>query len=135
MSDDILCCVKCDSVLDRSIVGGVEVDACPRCGGLWLDRGELERIAKLPVGDKLALRRNLTGDVAHPPEPSDTTDSCPRFSGVLAEVHLGKVLVDYCDACHGMFLDKGELDAALTGARGQADVASLLQAAAAALMK
>ena len=35
-------CVKCTSVLDKSMVGDVEVDLCPSCGGLWLDRGELE---------------------------------------------------------------------------------------------
>ncbi len=26
---------------------GVEIDHCPRCKGVWLDRGELEKIANM----------------------------------------------------------------------------------------
>jgi Zn-finger nucleic acid-binding protein len=26
---------------------GVEIDHCPRCKGVWLDRGELEKIANI----------------------------------------------------------------------------------------
>jgi Zn-finger nucleic acid-binding protein len=37
----LLCCVKCTSILDKSMVGDVEVDLCPKCGGLWLDYGEV----------------------------------------------------------------------------------------------
>src|SRR5207253_516309 len=43
-SMDLLTCVKCTSVLDKSKIGGVEVDLCPACGGLWLDQGEIEKI-------------------------------------------------------------------------------------------
>lgn len=28
--------------------GGMEVDVCRTCGGVWLDRGELERLALTP---------------------------------------------------------------------------------------
>ncbi|MDN5868429.1 MAG: zf-TFIIB domain-containing protein [Candidatus Nitrosocosmicus sp.] len=26
---------------------GVEIDHCPRCRGVWLDRGELEKVANM----------------------------------------------------------------------------------------
>jgi len=26
---------------------GVEIDYCPRCRGVWLDRGELEKVANM----------------------------------------------------------------------------------------
>jgi Zn-finger nucleic acid-binding protein len=39
-------CPLCvDSVLDVTFHGGIELDICPTCRGVWLDRGELDRIA------------------------------------------------------------------------------------------
>ena len=133
MGEENICCVKCDSVLDRTTIGGVEVDLCPRCGGLWLDRGEIERVGRLPVQERIALRKRLLGDDGEAAEPSEITDVCPACHGSLKEVKLGTVIVDFCEACHGLFLDRGELDGALAGAKGQNDVAALLQAAAASL--
>jgi Zn-finger nucleic acid-binding protein len=38
-------CPLCiDEVLDIRFHGGIEVDVCPRCRGVWLDRGELQRL-------------------------------------------------------------------------------------------
>src|SRR5688572_17051002 len=38
-------CPRCmDGVLDERTRDGVVVDACPRCRGIWLDRGELEKL-------------------------------------------------------------------------------------------
>ena len=39
--------MKCpidDSVLSVSSREGVEIDFCPQCRGVWLDRGELDKI-------------------------------------------------------------------------------------------
>lgn len=39
-------CPLCrDSVLEPKFIRGVEVDICPRCRGLWLDRGEIDKLA------------------------------------------------------------------------------------------
>jgi Zn-finger nucleic acid-binding protein len=38
-------CPRCDTtVLDERERNGVTVDVCPRCRGVWLDRGELEKM-------------------------------------------------------------------------------------------
>lgn len=38
-------CPRCqDANLDERTRDGVVVDACPRCRGIWLDRGELEKL-------------------------------------------------------------------------------------------
>ncbi len=111
-----LTCVKCTSVLDRSKVGDVEVDLCPSCGGLWLDKGEIERIGKGKPGDIDALRKALTGGA--PAGLSDTTTACPACPGKLKEVKLGPVHVEFCTRCSGVFLDKGELDSALAAVKG-----------------
>ena len=38
-------CPLClDSPLEPKYVGPTEVDICPKCRGIWLDRGELDRL-------------------------------------------------------------------------------------------
>lgn len=38
-------CPKCGVALDSRRMHGINVDHCPKCNGIWLDRGELELIA------------------------------------------------------------------------------------------
>jgi DNA repair exonuclease SbcCD ATPase subunit len=38
-------CPKCGTRLDAVLHHGVTVDECPSCHGVWLDKGELERVA------------------------------------------------------------------------------------------
>lgn len=40
----MLCPLCRDTTLEPRFSRGIEVDVCPRCRGLWLDRGELERL-------------------------------------------------------------------------------------------
>ncbi len=44
---------------------GVEIDWCPECRGVWLDRGELERIC-----DRAAMMPGLAEPPAPPPWPA-----------------------------------------------------------------
>ena len=37
-------CPNCDATLVMSERSGVEIDYCPECRGVWLDRGELDKI-------------------------------------------------------------------------------------------
>jgi Zn-finger nucleic acid-binding protein len=108
-----LCCVKCSSILDKATFQGLEVDLCPKCGGLWLDRGEITRAAKLPEKELARLRALLVGKAGPPPVPTENKAPCPACPGSLSEVMLGTVHVDYCGKCHGLFLDRGELQAAI----------------------
>jgi Zn-finger nucleic acid-binding protein len=112
----LLTCVKCTSVLDKSTVGGMEVDLCPAGGGLWLDHGEIERLGNSEREAVDDLRRALTG--GQQAGLSDATAVCPACSGGLVEVRLGRVLIDYCRQCRGVFLDRGELDAAMAAVKG-----------------
>ena len=40
-------CPNCSSEMIITNKLGVEIDHCPRCKGVWLDRGELEKIANI----------------------------------------------------------------------------------------
>lgn len=37
-------CPRCNHTLSVSYTHSVEVDYCPNCRGVWLDRGELDKI-------------------------------------------------------------------------------------------
>lgn len=37
-------CPSCNTNLTMSERSGVEIDYCPQCRGVWLDRGELDKI-------------------------------------------------------------------------------------------
>jgi Zn-finger nucleic acid-binding protein len=112
-----LTCVKCTSVLDKARVADIEVDLCPSCGGLWLDHGEIERLGRGKPADVDQLRMALTGSTT-PDIASETQTSCPACPGTLKEVKLGPINIEYCGKCHGIFLDKGELDAAVATVKG-----------------
>jgi ssDNA-binding Zn-finger/Zn-ribbon topoisomerase 1 len=38
-------CPKCGTALDSRRMRGVNIEHCPKCDGIWLDRGELDAIA------------------------------------------------------------------------------------------
>ena len=37
-------CPACDATLAMADRQGIEIDYCPQCRGVWLDRGELDKI-------------------------------------------------------------------------------------------
>ena len=37
-------CPACSETLVMSERQGIEIDYCPKCRGVWLDRGELDKI-------------------------------------------------------------------------------------------
>lgn len=44
-ADSHIVCPSCGGLMDGEDVGGVRVDVCLTCKGVWLDPGELERLA------------------------------------------------------------------------------------------
>lgn len=40
----LLLCPNCNTAMQNVARSGVELDMCPSCRGVWLDRGELEKI-------------------------------------------------------------------------------------------
>ena len=43
-------CPRCDGSLNESKVEEVSIDVCDKCGGVWLDSGELEQLTKREGG-------------------------------------------------------------------------------------
>lgn len=83
----------------------VELDVCGACGGAWFDPGEwtayLERRAESlqnPPSLTPANRKLLDARVA----------TCPKCSVTMERTARGKLTVDLCGACGGLWLDGGE---------------------------
>jgi len=65
--------MKCPTCHDVSLVmserQGVEIDYCPQCRGVWLDRGELDKL----------IERSTSTAMASPPTEPPRQQSRPDF--------------------------------------------------------
>ena len=59
-------CPNCDVALVMADRQGIEIDYCPQCRGVWLDRGELDKIIERTAGG------------AAPQQPAPPPRSAPR---------------------------------------------------------
>ncbi len=64
-------CPNDGAVLTMSERSGVEIDYCPECRGVWLDRGELDKIldratADTPAAREPDFRQSYRGDTDTP---------------------------------------------------------------------
>ncbi|MBN2319995.1 MAG: M48 family metalloprotease, partial [Acidobacteria bacterium] len=84
---------------------GVEVDVCPTCGGVWLDKGEIFYFSKEPK----KLQAEIAAALRHP-GPSRRRN--PRTGTPLQTLSIfqGRLEIDYCPESGGIWLDQGELE-------------------------
>ena len=93
-------CPRCNSVLSTTTVHDVDVETCPKCGGMFLDRGVLDRIAEPHEGDlefSSLDRETFSHDDAH------GATGCLRCDGqtmkkVEFNIYTG-IILDYCEHC------------------------------------
>jgi Zn-finger nucleic acid-binding protein len=65
--------MKCpldDTLLQMTDRNGIEIDYCPQCRGVWLDRGELDKIIDRSVGAPAAPQQ---APQAPPPQQQQTS--------------------------------------------------------------
>jgi Zn-finger nucleic acid-binding protein len=86
----------------RTHLRTVEVDVCPKCQGIFLDKKEIRRL----TGDR-ALNKLLTKYLGL---NSDSQIVCPNCGGLMDIEDAGDVRVDVCLDCEGIWLDAGELE-------------------------
>lgn len=54
---------------------GVEIDYCPKCRGVWLDRGELDKIVERAAGSRQDARQDDRRDDRRDERRDDRRDS------------------------------------------------------------
>jgi len=102
-------CPNCQCELKPRDIGGVEVDECRECQGVWFDKDEL-RQAKDATDSDLSW---LDFEIWKHEEDFQTTESsrkCPACGKQMASLVYGStsVVIDYCPTCRGTWLNKGE---------------------------
>jgi len=89
----------------------IELDWCPKCAGVWFDRGELELLFDTMQVEKDAFALN---DLLSLPETksAERKRRCPICGKKMRKITLGKapeVLIDACAGGDGLWFDKGEV--------------------------
>lgn len=79
----------------------VEVDECPTCYGIFLDKKEIRTLT-----GSFSLQELLS---KHLGLDSDSPLVCPNCGGLMDGEDAGDVRVDVCLKCNGVWLDVGEL--------------------------
>ncbi|PJF22547.1 MAG: hypothetical protein CUN56_05430 [Phototrophicales bacterium] len=57
-------CPVCNIELRIAERQGIEIDYCPQCRGVWLDRGELDKIIERSIG----ITAEAEADIPHKPK-------------------------------------------------------------------
>lgn len=95
-------CVACGADMEARPSFGIEIDICPRCGGVFLDGGE----AEMQGVDTSALFGVAARDLGLTNRP------CPAHRTAMRRFRLdgarGPVDIERADCCGGIFLDPGE---------------------------
>lgn len=107
-------CPKCQEEMNQLINRKLTIpyDFCSTCGGIWLEKRDLEEARK---GQKktIAELTQMARDEKEKRNSGMTAILYPKLcvscqTGMLKETVIDDVTVDQCEHCGGMFLDKGE---------------------------
>lgn len=92
--------------MHATAIHSIEIDRCPGCGGIVLDKGESEMI------EALGLAHVIEGGVQSAHSHRTTTARCFACErDMIALRGAGDVEYDWCDGCERLFFDRGELTA------------------------
>lgn len=86
-------CPVCSGVsLQMTERQGVEIDYCPKCRGVWLDRGELDKLIERATGDEGPEREARGGPAGARPGPQPVAPPMyppPAQHGYAPPTHPG----------------------------------------------
>ena len=104
-------CIRCKSNMKKNKLKGTLVDYCEICDAYWLDKGELQAIEKGMTKNTQQLRVEAHKELKVEQERAVVILSCcPKCQeGQIFEKTMDGVRVDYCNKCHGLYFDHGEL--------------------------
>ena len=96
-------CPKCSAEMSEETRGGVRVDLCSVCFGVWFDGGELEEMHDR--GGSQRLNGVPDSSVGYQPTGESAHVKCPRCEGDILRIgKISKRAVLRCTSCRGVFL-------------------------------
>jgi Zn-finger nucleic acid-binding protein len=102
-----LICPSCKSEMTTQEDPDITIEKCPSCGGIFLDKGEMNALAT-------GLSGNIEFCSIDSEQHPDTVParSCPKCENTqMHKVNLlrfSDIIFDFCPECEGFFLDKEE---------------------------
>lgn len=72
-SSEPLECPRCHSILAPKLEHGVEIDVCPLCQGVWLDRNELDQLLAAALWEVDRYASRISDGAVEPPGRSVET--------------------------------------------------------------
>ena len=110
------CPVDSTELSVKRYAGNLEIDLCGECGGIWLDRGELEAIQDMgsqAYSAELAEMNHYFDDSYEMAKAILEKDyDCPDCKTTMIKreyAYCSQVMIDTCPACKGLWLHQGEL--------------------------
>jgi uncharacterized protein len=77
----VMKCPVCkEAVLMMSQRNNIEIDYCPQCRGVWLDRGELDKIIEHALAQDDAAQQPARQAEPYPPPPGYPPSSPPDYA-------------------------------------------------------
>ena len=100
-------CPKCISPMVIVTFGGIEVDRCTDCQGLFFDELEKEQLRKMKGADAIDVGDPKTG------QEFNRVDriNCPRCGSLMirmVDLEQPHIWFEHCTICGGSFFDAGE---------------------------
>lgn len=102
--------MKCPNCKDKDLAPvmtrqGIEIDFCPQCDGIWLDKNEIYLFTRVPTYLKAKIDEAIKSK-------KDSTRLSPIFSRPMVELPIldGQINIDYCPESEGFWLDKHEIN-------------------------
>jgi Zn-finger nucleic acid-binding protein len=103
-------CPRDGETLQKQQVRGVTIEVCPADGGMYLERGELNRVAEPTAGD---LEFSTVDRDTFDHDDGMALIQCPADPDVtMQKVEFNvetNIILDYCERCRGFWLDGKEL--------------------------
>jgi len=102
-------CPRCKINLESAIFYKTEVDYCPQCLGIFFEEDELRQAKDEKDKDLVWLDIDLWKELRRF-KISYGIRLCPVCRVPLYEVYYGDsgIIVDVCNLCHGIWLERGE---------------------------
>ena len=104
-------CPRDGNALETKSFDDTAVETCPVCRGMYVEHGELNRLAGPTPGD-LEFSTVDGDDFQHSDEYGPIL--CPRDGATMKKVDFNietSIVLDYCPKCRGFWLDEKELAA------------------------
>ena len=102
-------CPQCEDMeLKKELVSETPDFVCDECAGIWLEKGELNKIAHPIDGDLEYCTHEYSG------EKERSGHKCPRCSDVemykVSFIEFSDISIDFCSECDGLWLNKASLN-------------------------